>query len=106
MHDYLGTGEQKISDAKWLKEELDEGFEESDLLEIEERVRLAPGQGREFDSSGVGGLGAGWTGLGLCLESVCEWEPAFDALRMRLVTHFAIVNNPSAPAGVRSHWLR
>ena len=82
-------------------EQVAEGFEGSDLLHIEARVRLNPGQGRQYDVSGVGQMG-----LGLSLDTVREWEPEFDALRMRLVTHYAVVSNPNAPADVRSHWLR
>ena len=82
-------------------EQVAEGFESSDLLDIEARVRLNPGQGREYDVSGVGQMG-----LGLSLDIVREWEHDFDALRMRLVTHYAVVSNPNAPADVRCHWLR
>ena len=103
IHKYFGQGDVANSDATWLLEEIEEGFEGSDLLDIEARVRLEPGQGRSYDVSRVGAAGGG---SGLALDTVCEWEPAFDALRLRLVTHFAMVSNPFASAGVRCHWLR
>jgi len=115
IHHFSESGARHQAEAKWLKKELDRGYEKADLESIEaqeaqvsqrcgRKRRFPKGMACEYDASSVGNIRGSGSDMGL--ECEVEVEDAHENLRRELIAHFALSTAPCTPEGTRAVWLK
>ena len=115
IHYFQESGAPLQREARWLKEELDQGYEEADLESIEAREevrsqrpghqrRFPKGVASDFDCSQVGSISG--PGSDFVMDCEVEREDAHEDLRRDLIAHYGCVSAPGAPRGTGAVWLQ